>query len=202
MKNKEFDKDSLNKLYYSCPLFKKYCKLGLWFGSIEEYKNIKYCEKYLQMYTYALFQNNNLFKDDDLILNPNFVKFIHSEFFYHVNSHFLIAFYENSFLSSFPESKIKIEIFVEDYFRIYLQEKFKKEFLLQRIKFINKFAFNFADYFYSDSVFVCLSSINSNRSFIIKSKLTEKKDIQLLFERDNFFSCFSKKKKVLVYIIL
>ena len=44
MKNKEFDKDSLNKLYYSCPLFKKYCKLGLWFGSIENLQGRSHLE--------------------------------------------------------------------------------------------------------------------------------------------------------------
>ena len=196
MQDKEFSKNNLCQFYYDCPLFKKYCELGLWFGSFEEYKNIKYCEEYLQKYIYFFLLNRNLLKYQRLVTDPHFIKFLDSRFFCHINSHFLIAFYKNSFLFSFPRSKLKIEIFVENYFQIYLQEKLEKEFLTCVIKFTNKFTFNFAELYSSSFCLDSLFRTNLYYNFFLNKRLKLKKnDIQLLFESNKFFNNFSEKKK-------
>ena len=183
--NKEFNKNSLLKFYYGCPLFKKYCKQGLWFGSFDEYKNIKYCEKYLQKYTYIFLQKNDLFRSQSFNLDPYFIKFTHSVFFRHINSHFLIAFYENSFLCFSSRSKLRIERFVEVYFHIYLKKKLEEEILVSLTKSINRFTFNFTNF--SKNKLCC----KSNK----KKYKVKKKDVQILFESNKFFSTFSEKKR-------
>ena len=188
--NEEFNENSLLKFYYSCPLFKKYCKEGLWFGSFEEYENIKYCEKYLRKYTYTFLQNNKLFKSGSLNLDPYFKKFIKSGFFRHINSHFLKAFFGNSFLFSFPKSKLKIEKFVENYFHIYLKEKLEKELLVSLIKSMYRFTF----------IILSKNELDFSLEKNLCSKSNKEKDIQILFESNTFFDTFNDKKRVLEYI--
>lgn len=203
MKQKEFSKNSLLKFYYSCPLFKKYCKLGLWFGSFEEYKNIRYCEKYLREYTCFILQENNLFIHQSLSKDPYFKKFLHSGFFCCIDSHFLKAFYKNSFLYFSPKSKLRIKNFVENYFQKYLKGKLKKKLLIYAIKHTNKFMFSFLESHTKNLYFYYFFKINKCYKFVLKNNkniksvsfLNKKRDIQILFEHNTFLCDFNEKKK-------
>ena len=206
MKNKEFRKNNLSKFYYSSPLFKKYCKYGLWFGSLEEFNNIRYCEKYLQKYIFFSIKNN-LFRNLELpsylrlLINYNIIKFLDSRVLCYISLHFLLSFYNNSFLSPFVKSKTKIEIFINNYYQVYLQEKLEKDFLACLAKSTNKFLSNFSEIVLPNSFFYVSIKISNycNKNNSVKL-YTQKKDIEKLFDSidylDFFVSLKDKKKSI------
>nr|YP_009092620.1 hypothetical protein CopeMp22 [Colpomenia peregrina]AIR12200.1 hypothetical protein CopeMp22 [Colpomenia peregrina] len=206
MKKKELSKNSLLKFYYSCPLFKKYYDLGLWFGDFNEYQNIKYCEKYLQKYIYISLQNiflkNNRYTLYlTLIKSTRFIKFIESGVFCYINSHFLLSFYENSFIGSFPKSRLKIEIFIENYFKLYLQEKLVKDFLVCQLKSVNDVTF-YSFQMYEDSIchytLINLSNYSrlSDNIFFSKNTLNRQK-VKFLNKPEELCN---KKKRYSIFI--
>nr|YP_009072549.1 hypothetical protein PefaMp22 [Petalonia fascia]AIQ78507.1 hypothetical protein PefaMp22 [Petalonia fascia] len=204
MKNKEFSKNNLSKFYYSSLLFKKYCKYGLWFGSLEEFNNIRYCEKYLQKKIYFSIKNNlfrNLEPSSYLspLINYNIIKFLDSRFLRYISFHFLLSFYNNSFLFPFVKSKTKIETFVNNYYQAYLQDKLEKDFLDCLAKSTNNFLFNFTEIVLPNSFFYVSIKISNSCNKNNSVKLyTKKKDIQKLFDSINsvdFFVSLKEKKK-------
>nr|YP_009073526.1 hypothetical protein ScloMp23 [Scytosiphon lomentaria]AIQ78547.1 hypothetical protein ScloMp23 [Scytosiphon lomentaria] len=209
MKKKEFSKNNLSKFYYISPLFKKYCRLGLWFGSLEEFNNIRYCEKYLQEYVRSTIKKNLLgctflFSCPSKLSDVFIIKFLESRFFFYINFHFLLCFYNNSFLSSFVKSKLKIEIFVDSYYDKFIKEKLEKDFIFCIIKSTNIFGQNFVKSCLTNQHFFCLERGNMqkkdkkkikslNKSVLIS--YTEKQNIQTLFESTNFFYSFKRKRE-------
>lgn len=217
MKKKEFSKTNLSKFYKSSPLFKKYCGLGLWFGSLEEFNNIRYCEKYLQKYTRALIKHKllrdvNLISCSNLIKNAHFVKFLESGFLRYTDSHFLLIFHENSFLFSLAKSKTKIETFVNSYHQTYLKDELEKDLLSCILKPTQGFMFSFSEthlinfriYSLLKKYDFCIKNRNTLKNQSISEynkiylKLLKKKDIQLLFESlesIGLFDSFKEKKE-------
>lgn len=188
MKNKEFSRNNLFKFYYISPLFKRYCRFGLWFGSLEEFNNIRYCEKYLQEYARSRIKNNLLCyvetsSDLTLAIDYYIIKFLESRFFCYINLHFLLCFYNNSFLFSFVKSKIKIETFVNYYYENFLEKKLEKDFLSYVIKSTNILGQNFSKVYLKKEI---------NK---LKKTKSLKKNIQILFESTDSFGSFKRKKE-------
>nr|QWK44920.1 hypothetical protein [Pseudochorda nagaii] len=138
VKVKKHSENDLVKYYESCPIFKKYCQFDLWSEDFCEYENIKYCETYLSLYTYAFIQRL-LFDHFSpsclavLYTSPYFVKFVRSGFFKYVDYHFLLSFHNNCFFYPSDSGK-KIEAFVEVYFERYIKFSFAEDLVSCLVK--------------------------------------------------------------------
>nr|QWK44215.1 hypothetical protein [Akkesiphycus lubricus] len=137
-KAKKHSENDLSKYYDSCPIFKKYCQFDLWSEDFCEYDNIKYCEFYISLYTYAFtrrFLLNNFSPSCLAVLytSPFLIKFIRSGFFKYIDFNFLSLFHDNCFF--YPRGSGRdIEIFVEEYFKKYIKIKFEEDILACLIK--------------------------------------------------------------------
>lgn len=133
-REKTYGKNDLVESYFKCPLFKKYCQYNFWFGSFNEYNNIKYCKKYINQYIRLSIENFILQHFSLSILfvlysSPRFTKFVESGFFKYLNFHFLLLFYNNCFNCSLKDKKL-IEKFVHEYFKIYVKNHLKQDLLI------------------------------------------------------------------------
>lgn len=123
--------NDLAKLYYGCPLFKKYCRHNFWRGNAHEYNDLRYCRKYIYKCTQVLILRYMLqyFSLPFILVlytSPCFIKFTKSGFIRYLDFHFLLLFYNHSFFSS----SIGIKAFIEKYFEKYIREGLKKDLLL------------------------------------------------------------------------
>lgn len=142
LKKERNSKDSLINSYYSCALFKKYYQYDLWFDSLGEYNNIKYCKNYFQKYIYCwihnfLLEHFNFSLVIFLYKSPCFIKFVDSGFFKYLDFHFLLLFSKNSFSFDLM-GKQKIKVFVESYFETFLKRGLEKDILILVIKALNE----------------------------------------------------------------
>ncbi len=133
-KEKTYGKNDLIEFYFKCPLFKKYCQYNLWFGSFNEYVNIKYCKKYIHRYIRLsiekfVLQHFNLSILFVLYASPRFTKFVKSGVFKYLDFHFLLLFYNNCFNCSLKNKKT-IENFVHEYFKKYVKNVFIQDLLI------------------------------------------------------------------------
>nr|AZJ13616.1 hypothetical protein Pbin_030 [Endarachne binghamiae] len=194
MKNKEFSKNNLPKFYYKSTLFKRYNKYGLWFGSVEEFNNITYCEKYLQKRICLSIKNSLLNNVDqisylNLLTNHNIIKFLDSKFLCYIDFHFLLSFYNNFFLFSSMKSKRKIEIFTDNYYQAYFKDNLEKDFLACLMKTINNFHFDSA----GTVLIETNNSCKKDKSLNLRIKNV---DILRLFDSIKFFESFKSKKSI------
>lgn len=146
LKKESCSETDLVNFYYSCELFKKYCRYNLWLGYSEEYFNIKYCKKYICMYTYCwvytfLLQCYSSSFVTILYRSPRFIKFIESGFLKYLDYPFLLSFHNNRFAFD-STARQKIKTFVKSYFQNSLKDSLKKDILVLVIEVMNEFVLN------------------------------------------------------------
>nr|WKY98443.1 hypothetical protein [Alaria marginata] len=137
-----YSETDLSDFYSVSPVFKKYSQFNLWSENFSEYNNIKYCEIYFSKYFFGLTQKYLLenFSESFLLTlhnSPKFLKFIKSGFFKYINYHFLVLFQSNRFFF-FGDSFQEVEIFVEEYFKRYIQIFFEQDLLMCLIACVNE----------------------------------------------------------------
>lgn len=142
VKAKKYSEADLANFYLVSPVFKKYSKLRLWSYNFSEYTNIIYCEIYLSKYFLGRTEKYILEYFSEYFLltlqnSPKFLKFLESGFFKYINYHFLLLF-QNNCLFFFEDFYEDVEFFVEEYFRIYIQDFFERDLLLCLITCIRK----------------------------------------------------------------
>nr|QWK44729.1 hypothetical protein [Pelagophycus porra] len=142
IKAKRYSEADLSDFYSVSPVFKKYSQLRLWSYNFSEYHNIKYCEIYLSKYFLVCTEKYILEYFSEFFLltlrdSPKFLKFIESGFFKYINYHFLFLFQSNC-LFFFEDSYKEVEFFVEEYFRVYIQNFFERDLLICLAACINK----------------------------------------------------------------
>lgn len=176
LKKRRSENDLVN-LYYSCILFKKYFQYNLWFGSFGEYDNIKYCNKYIQIYVYCwinifLLQRFSLSLVIFLYKSFCFIKFVESGFFNYLNYHFLLSFYNNCFTFDL-KGKQRIKVFVKFYFYIFLKSRLEKDILTLVTKVIN-------DYFLYVLVKHLIKRLKDTEIYTVRSRLNNKALCQII----------------------
>nr|YP_009549887.1 hypothetical protein Cloka_032 [Cladosiphon okamuranus]AYW52601.1 hypothetical protein Cloka_032 [Cladosiphon okamuranus] len=139
---KKPSKDDLVHFSYSCVVSKKYHQYDLWFGSIDEYKDIKYCKRYIEKYLYfwihfSLLEGFSLNFVRLLCNSPYFIKFLKSGFFKYFDYHFLLSFHNNYFIFDLKD-KQRLKTFVNLYFQNNLKKRFENDLFLVIIKALNE----------------------------------------------------------------
>lgn len=138
MVNEKRSANDLARLYYGCPLFKKYCQHNLLRDNYNEEENLKYCREYIYRAarTFILRYLLRYFSLAFILIlctSPCFIKLIRSGFIQYLDAYFLLSFSNNCF-----SSLVKIKIFIKEFFKNHIKNRLKKSVFYRISEYLNQ----------------------------------------------------------------